>query len=262
MHTLRRLTFAAALLAGAAPVAFAQQPDWDPRRAQVTRESLQVLLTRLDASAASPVYSAKLRERSRQEAGLIRARLEGGDLQVGDRIFVTVEGDTSFAETLTVEAGRVLNVTRMGAVAVSGVLRSELTDYLTREFRRFMANARVRAHALVRVSIVGEVGRPGFYTLPVETLVDVALVQAGGPSALARLEEIRIERGREVLWDADALQQAIIEGRTFNALGLRAGDRIVVPGKSRRNFESTARTVAIAASLPFTIVGLGRLLGF
>jgi protein involved in polysaccharide export with SLBB domain len=234
----------------------AQRPDWDAQRFQVSRESLQVLLTRLDETARSPVYSAKLRMRTRFEAALIRDRLENGDFNIGDRIELTVEGETALTDTFTVDDGRVLNIPSIGAVPLSGVLRSELAGHVREQLRRFVTNPVVRARALIRVSILGEVRTPGFYTVPVEMLLDQALMVAGGPTPLARLDQIRVERGRQTLWEGESLEQAIAEGRTLNALAVRAGDRIVVPKQGQRNWEQTTRTIAIVASLPFTLLGL------
>lgn len=252
-----RLIIVAAIAAAFASPAGAQRPDWDPQRAQVSRESLQVLMTRLEETARSPVYSERLRERSRAEAAVLRQRLSEGDFFIGDRIAFTVEGGAApFSDTATVDVNRSIAISQYGSISLAGVLRSELTDHLTRQLGRFINEPVVRARALIRVTIVGEVRAPGFYTLPVETLLDQALMAAGGPTGLSRLDRIRIERGGETIWDGEAVELAIAEGRTLNVLGIRAGDRIVVPRGSQRNWESTARTVGLLLSLPFTIISI------
>jgi protein involved in polysaccharide export with SLBB domain len=256
MHSLTRVIVACAGLAAGARPLLAQRPDWDPRRVEVSRESLQVLMARLEETARSPVYSGELRERSRAEAALIRERLQNGDFSVGDRIALTLEGDNAVRDTFTVDASRSITLPTYGAVSLAGVLRSELTGHLTEQLRRFVNNPVLQARALIRLSILGEVRQPGFYTLPVETLLDQALMQAGGPTSSARLDQIRIERGRQRLWDGESLERAIAEGRTLNALSVRAGDRIVVPRQSQRNTLEIIRSISILASLPFTIISI------
>lgn len=255
-----RFVIAAAFAALATQPALAQRTNWDPQRAQVSRESLQVLVTRLEETARSPVYSNRLRERSRTEAAQLRQRLTEGDFSIGDRIAFTIEGGAApLSDTATVDVNRTIAISQFGSISLAGVLRSELSAHLTREVGRFITNPVVRALALIRVTIVGEVRTPGFFTLPVEMLVDQALTAAGGPTGSARLGDIRIERAGETIWDGEAVERAIAEGRTLNSLGIRAGDQIVVPRGSQRNWESTARTVGMLVSLPFTIISIVNL---
>jgi len=256
-----RLAAVALCAAGVVRPLFAQQTDWDPRRAEIPRESLEVLMARLDETARSPVYSAKLRDRSQREADLIRQRLTNGDFNTGDRIELLVESASPVRDSLTVDVGRMLNVPGVASIPLTGVLRSELNDYLTAQLRRYITNAVVHAQALIRVSVLGEVARPGFYTVPAEMLVDQVLMQAGGPTPYAQLDEVRIDRRHETVWSGDELQQAITEGRTLNALDVRAGDRIVVPRIGQHNWDQIARVAVEVASLPFTIIGLVRLFG-
>lgn len=256
-----RIVIVAACAALLAQPASAQRSSWDPQRAQVSRESLQVLMLRLEETARSPVYSSRLRERSRAEAAQLRQRLTEGDFFLGDRIAFTIEGGAApLSDTATVDGNRTIAISQYGSISLQGVLRSELTTHLTQQLARLITNPVVRALALIRVTIVGEVKTPGFYTLPVETLLDQALMMAGGPTGNSRLDAIRIVRAGETIWDGGAVEQAIAEGRTLNALGVRAGDQIVVPRESERNWESTARTVGLLVTLPFTIISVVNLL--
>src|SRR5438105_3922021 len=61
-------------------------------------------------------------------AALIRARLENGDFQAGDRIFIRVEGDSILTDTVTVVEGLQLPIRGLGSIPLHGVLRSELKD--------------------------------------------------------------------------------------------------------------------------------------
>lgn len=259
MPTLRASILTATLAVVCVAFLTAQQPSWDARRVQMSRDSLQALLGRLEDAARSNVYSSKLRTRSAFEAALIRGRLDEGDFNVGDRVALRVEGQTAMTDTFAVEPGRVLVIPEVGTVPLAGVLRAELLAHLTLHVGRVVSNPVVQARSLIRLAILGEVARPGYYTLPVETLVDDALMRASGPTGLAQLNGIRIERGRTVLWEGDEVSRAITEGRTLNALSVRAGDTIFVPKTAARDWFSIMRTVGMVASLPFTILGLVRL---
>src|SRR5438093_9895859 len=87
--------------------------------------------------------------------------------QPGDRILLRVEGDSALSDTFTVVAGPALRLPDVGEICLAGVRRTDLEAHLTRELGRYIKEPVVQAHALIRVSVVGEVTRPGFYAVPV-----------------------------------------------------------------------------------------------
>ena len=252
------LAAATVLLFGAGAGAAQQPPDSAAASVQVTRQQLEDLLRQLQESSESPAYSSSMRARSRVEATLLSTRLAQGDFQIGDRISLTVDRESTLTDTFTVAPGRLLNLPGIGSIPLAGVLRSELNGYLTTQIGRFVRDPVVRTKSLIRVSVVGGVARPGYYTAPTEALVSDVLMQAGGPTGTARLLEMRVLRGRETLWDGDRLQQAIAEGRTLDALSLQAGDRIEIPVQS--NTANYLYILQILVSLPLAIVGLVKIL--
>lgn len=257
---MRRVSFAlAALLALPGAAGATQAAQWDPGRVQVTRADLESLLQQLDQAAASRSYSQPVRDRARAEAALIRTRLSDGDFQVGDRINLLVEGEAALSDTFAVMNGRVLRLPVVGDILLSGVLRSELEAHLTTELGRFLRSPVVSARALIRLSLLGEVARPGFYVMPTDMVLTDALMLAGGPGTQARLDRIRVERQGDVVWSGEALQTAVSQGRTIDQLNLQAGDAVVVPRRAGVFGESTWRTIGIILSVPAAIYGVVRL---
>jgi hypothetical protein len=232
--------------------------NWDARRELQSRAQLEELLQRLEQASSSPGYSNDLRMRAKYEAGLVRTRLAEGDFQVGDRIFLQVQGEEALSDTFAIDDSKALDLPEVGKVSLRGVLRAELEPHLTTELSRFLVDPAVRARSLVRVAVVGSVGAPGFYLLPSEALLTDALMMAGGPTGSANVTEIRIERGEQMIWEGDPLQQAIIEGRTLDQLNLRAGDRIFVPGGSGGGL-GWLRTVSVLVAIPVSIAALVRI---
>jgi len=253
------LAAAAALLFGAGAGTAQQPPDSAAARVQVTRQQLEDLLHQLEESSQSPAYSSAMRERSRVEARLLRNRLEQGDFQIGDRIRLTVDAESTLTDTFTVAPGRVLTLPGIGSLPLAGVLRSELNGYLTGQIARFVRNPVVHSKSLIRMAVLGGVSRPGYYTVPTEALVSDVLMQAGGPTATAKVLQMRIERGREILWDGDRLQQVIAEGRTLDALSLQAGDRIQLPESKASNTTTYLYALQLLISLPLAIIGLVKI---
>jgi len=84
----------------------------------------------------------------------------------------------------------------------------------------------------MRLSVQGAVGAPGFYEVPADILLGQALMEAGGPSSNADLEDLRIERGADILLEGAVLQEELRLGTTLDQLNLQAGDQIVLPAES------------------------------
>lgn len=189
-------------------------------------------------------------------AGVARAQ-GGGQIQVGDRILLQVEGDDSLTDTFTVEAGPALKLRAIGAISLAGVLRADLEPFLARELAKYLRNPVVHAHVLVRVAILGEVEHPGFYAVAADLVLGDAIMRAGGPTRDAKMDKVRIERDRSVIWEGDRLRRAIADGKTLDQMGLRAGDQVIVP--RRGDPESKFRVIAILVTLPAAVYGLTRL---
>src|ERR1051325_79107 len=86
--------------------------------------------------------------------------------QVGDRVLLHVEGDSALSDTFTVVAGPAIRLPDIGEISLAGVRRTDLESHLQHELSRYIKDAVVQARALIRVSVVGEVGHPGFYAVP------------------------------------------------------------------------------------------------
>lgn len=209
--------------------------DTDPGRSVRTRSDLERLLSEYEAALASPAYSDAVKRTIEVDADRIRGRLRDGDFRVGDRIDISVQGEPNFPVTVTVEPGPVIVLDLFGEISLAGVLRSEISAHLTEALGRFIRSPIVRATAQMRLSVLGAVGNPGFYTMPAETLLGDVLMLAGGP-ATPDLDDLRIERGGQQLYEQAQVQMALREGLTLDQLNLQAGDQIVLPIPSQTNF--------------------------
>jgi polysaccharide biosynthesis/export protein len=194
----------------------------------ISRDSLAQLLKRSEETASSRAYSGALRDRARKEAELLRARLSNGDFQVGDRILLAVERQPELSDTFTVRQGPALPLPQLRELPLAGLLRAELEARLTQHLKTYIVDPKVQAIPLMRIWIDGGVNVPGVYLVPSQTLVTDALMRAGGTTRGAQPNAIVVLRDGKPIWEGEALQRAITEGRTLDELSLRAGDRIVV----------------------------------
>jgi hypothetical protein len=233
--------------------ASAQAVEWDYRGLEMTRPGLDSLLAQYEAVIASSVYSDRLREEARSSATRIKERLQDGDFRVGDRIVLQIAGETQRSDTVMVEPGREIVVPGMDRISLAGVLRSELQSHLEHEIARFIRNPIIRTASLIRLSIQGSVGRPGFYVVPATALLDDVIMQAGGPGGDADLEDMQVERNGQVMLTGEELRTALTEGRSVDQLNLRAGDQITIPIKSTRNIWPAVGRYALIILAPLLL---------
>lgn len=175
------------------------------------------------------------------------------DFQPNDQILLEVEGDTQFTKAFTVGPGPALMLPVIGPIPLVGVRRAQVEEYLAQQLKRYMKNPVVHAKVLVRLSVLGEVEHPGFYAVRADGPVSDALMAAGGPTKDAKFTAARIERvGGDDGGAGNNLQDAVARGLTVDAMGLRSGDRLVIP--KRHDAESTFRIIGILAGIPAAIL--------
>jgi protein involved in polysaccharide export with SLBB domain len=200
----RTVTVMASLVLAVPALASGQTP-LGPTRLEIDRAELTGLLAQYDTVAMSTAYSDVLRDEVRSHAAAIQERLSAGDFQVGDQLALLIEGAGAAQwDTLMVEAGPLIDVPILGPILLHGVLRSELETHLEAEIGRFLQTPRVQARALIRVSVSGGIGRPGFYAIPTNLRLSDVVAWAGGAQGGADPGQIRVERGCLLVWVATA----------------------------------------------------------
>jgi hypothetical protein len=218
----------------------------------VQQESMQPMATRAELTAlADRLAGGSTADRVR--AAALRVRLRDGDFQPGDRVALQIEGNVTLDDTVAVGAGSKINLKDIGDIALGGVLRSELQDYMSKQISRYIRDVRVRATPLVRLSVLGPVGKPGFYFMPSDIPITEVIMRAGGPAGTADLPKTVIRRGLEELYDSRNTQTALNEGRTIDQLSLRDGDSIEVGEKTGRSWQQIAGLLSVATSLLIAI---------
>lgn len=233
--------------------------DVNPGSSVRTRQDLEGLLEQYEQVLLSPVYSESVKESTRAKARRVRERLTEGDFRLGDRVVLSVEGEPDLPDTIAVSAGPMLSLPPFGDIPLAGVLRSEIGAHLTEALRQYIREPVVRAQGLMRFSVQGAVGQPGFYVLPADMLLGEVLMAAGGLAANAKLEDMRIERGTQIVMEREELQEAVRAGFTLDQLNLQAGDQVVVPAQSAGSFFGTfAVIVGLFGTVTILILQLSR----
>ncbi len=202
-------------------------------RAQASRKELVATLAEIDKVLASSGYSGRLKSAKRQEAGLIRARLADGDFKVGDQIKLAVVGEPSLNQVFAVSPGAVLVLPGMKDIPLAGVLRSETQTYLTEQIGKYVRSAQVTADPMIRLSVFGAIGKPGYFQMSADLLASDAIMNAGGPNVPDAPKRTVIRRGDREIVSKEVFQAAVQGGLTLDQLNLQAGDEIYVGGKKK-----------------------------
>jgi SLBB domain-containing protein/polysaccharide biosynthesis/export protein len=189
-------------------------------------ESRQNFETRAQLEAQLKAAEAK---GQKSDAWLMRYRLEHGDFQDGDRIAVRIiRGAMTFSDTVVVRDGKKMHLPQLGDISLEGVLRSELHAKLTEELGKLIRDPAVEAISFVRVGILGNVGRPGFYYVPADVPISDVLMMSGGPTPMADLDKVSVRRNGDIIIDEKNTRVALSNGISLDLLHMLAGDEITV----------------------------------
>jgi hypothetical protein len=205
-------------------------------------------------------------------AAAIRARLQEGDFQEGDRVVVFLEnmpapsgrGDATGLirpDTIPVRA-RMLQFPQfrypgVKDLSIAGMLRSELPDAMRAHLSTIYRDPQVRVTSLLQLSITGAVLRPGYADVPPEMRLTDVLTLGGGLAGDANMKKSFIRRGAQIILDGKEFQDALDNGLTVDAAQLRAGDQIFIERKTTTNWLGYAGFAMSVISLVF-LLGRGR----
>lgn len=198
-------------------------------------------------------------------ADVARERLADGDFQVGDRIALNVVGvgggEAALTDTFTVREGQLLRLPNITPdVQLHGVLHAELQDVLTKDLAQYIKDPVVHATPLLRLAVLGQVPRPGYYSIAADELTTSLVMHAGGLLSSSDLGKTVVKRGTdhgpETVYTSKQLQAAMASGETVDQLALHQGDEIVVGERSGgfpRYLGYFAILAGIGASIAFIV---------
>ena len=158
----------------------------------------------------------------------------GGDyvLGPGDNVLIYLWGKVEREFNLTIDRQGKVFTPPIGEIVAWGQTLDDFRDNLHAKFSRvysdFDLNVTLGKIRSIRVYLIGEVKRPGAYTVSSLTTFFNALYQAGGPNERGSLRHIRLLRGGKLIREID-LYDFLIYGDNSMDMRLRSGDAIFVP---------------------------------
>lgn len=208
----------------------------------------------LEAIAAHPPKGM-----SSSDLRAVQQRLAYGDFNVGSRVAIEVQGDTTYSDTFTVRTGRVLALPSLPPLSLEGVLRSESDSVISEFLGRFIRDPQVSVTPLMRVGILGGVMTPGYYDVPAQTLLSDAVMSAGGLGAFGDMKRTKVNRGNEEVLDSKAVSVAISNGATLDLLNLQSGDNINVGVQNPGATLNKVQIITAILAIPLMIVTISAI---
>ncbi|HWZ27266.1 MAG TPA: SLBB domain-containing protein [Gemmatimonadales bacterium] len=174
-------------------------------------------------------------------------------VRVGDRVLLRVDGDAQLSDTFEVSSGPAVLLPAIGPIPLAGVARDTLSAYFTGVLGHYLRDPVVHAELLIRVGVVGEVAKPGYYSVPEDLLFSDLLMHAGGPTKEADVHKMKLERGDTVRWSGKKVQEAVTGSHTLAELGLQSGDQVEIPPITRHDALATVQVISILVAIPTAI---------
>jgi protein involved in polysaccharide export with SLBB domain len=160
----------------------------------------------------------------------------------GDQLVLVLTGEVELAHELEVTREGFIVIPNVGQVFVANLTMSELRALLRTRLARSYSGiergtttlsvsvARLRTN---QIYVTGEVLQAGAYQLSSVATVTNALYAAGGPTSLASLRDVRVQRRSGTSISLD-LYPYLLEGDVSGDVMLEQGDVVFVPLKGRR----------------------------
>lgn len=150
----------------------------------------------------------------------------------GDTLLVYMWGMVDNVLTLPVNQQGEVFLPKMGTFPIWGMTLSQaeklIKDQLSRHFSGFKLSFAMAGLRTIKVFVIGEVARPGSYTLSSLATVTNALFAAGGPTKMGSLRQIKLLRNNHLVGTVD-LYEFLLKGDKRQDFRLESGDTIFVP---------------------------------
>ena len=156
-----------------------------------------------------------------------------------DVIEVTVYGQADLTRTVTILPDGTISLPLIGIIRAAGLTIEELTKRLIDGYLVYIKNPQVavivKEFRKIRISVIGEVTRPGTFDLkPGSTVLD-ALSAAGGLTDKASVTQSRLVRASGETQPL-ALEELLVRQNMEYNIALETGDTLMVPEELNNRF--------------------------
>ncbi|WP_346863285.1 SLBB domain-containing protein [uncultured Draconibacterium sp.] len=166
------------------------------------------------------------------------------EISIGDQLLISIWGNSQNNYQLTVNKNGQLMIPDVGPLYIAGLTfdnaEKKIIQRLTEIYADMGGNnpgtfAQINMGQLrsIQVNMVGEIGTPGTYTLPVTATVFNALYLSGGPNPIGSFRNIKIIRNNQTIKTVDVYKFLVDADPTDNVL-LKDNDIVFIPPAEKR----------------------------
>ncbi len=145
----------------------------------------------------------------------------------------------------------------VGLVNVGNKRPMQVEELIKKKYENLLTDPFIYVRPLIRVTIRGQVSRPGSYRVDPQISFWTLMEFAGGPTARASLKKMRVVRGDRTV--VDNLLQAFENAYSLSDLGIQSGDQVLIPPKGGISIRSVMSTLSFAASMALLIIRIDNL---
>lgn len=149
----------------------------------------------------------------------------------GDEVKVLLWGRVNAQHTLIVDRDGKITIPQIGPIPVAGMTFEEMSKHLIEQAGQIVgANIDVTMGSLktIPIFVLGDVRRPGAYTIGSFATITDALLIAGGPTGIGTMRNIQLKRKDKIITTFD-LYDLLLKGDKSKDMILQAGDVVFVP---------------------------------
>jgi len=148
-----------------------------------------------------------------------------------DEVKVTLWGRVNASYKLVVNRDGKIDIPGIGPLVVAGMTFEEMSAALIKQAEQMTGtNVDITMGSLrtIPVFVLGDVRRPGAYTIGAFATITDALLLSGGPSEIGSMRNIQLKRKDKIIRTYD-LYDLLLKGDKSNDVILQAGDIVFVP---------------------------------
>jgi len=149
----------------------------------------------------------------------------------GDEVKILLWGRVNAQYNLVVDRDGNITIPQIGPIPVAGMTYEKMATHLIQQAEQIVgANINITMGALksIPIFVLGDVKRPGAYTIGSFSTITDALLFAGGPTDIGSMRKIELRRKDKVITTFD-LYDLLLKGDKSKDKILQAGDIIFVP---------------------------------
>ncbi len=149
----------------------------------------------------------------------------------GDEVRIMLWGRVNSQYSLIVDRDGRITIPQIGPIAVAGMTFEKMSQQIIKMAEQMVgANIDIAMGSLktTPILVLGDVRRPGSYTVGSFATITDALLLAGGPNDIGSMRNVQLKRNGRLVTTFD-LYHLLLKGDRSRDLVIRAGDVIFVP---------------------------------